>query len=108
MAACRFAGASVVARVLSAVALECASPLPGGAGYVQLEVSMNGQDFSSEGVQFEYQPAARVRALEPLGGPVEGGTFVNVTGSGFSERASLLGYARCRFNQMSVGATRAP
>ena len=30
---------------------------------------MNGQDYSSDGVQFEYQPRARVRALEPRGVP---------------------------------------
>ena len=36
--------------------------------------------------------AVAVRALEPSRGPIEGGTFVNVTGSGFSPRAALLGY----------------
>ena len=43
-----------------------------------------------------------VRALEPSRGPIEGGTFVNVTGSGFSARAALLGYVWCRFNSTVI------
>ena len=65
---------------------------------------MNGQDYSSTGVHFEYQQPVAIRALEPSRGPTEGGTFVNVTGSGFSPRAALLGYVWCRFNMTSVGA----
>ena len=73
-------------------------------GYVSVEVSTNGQDYSSTGVHFEYQQPVAVRALEPSRGPIEGGTFVNVTGSGFSARAALLGYVWCRFNSTSVAA----
>ena len=53
---------------------------------------------------FEYQQLVAIRALEPSRGPIEGGTFVNVTGSGFSARAALLGYVWCRFNSTSVAA----
>ena len=67
-------------------------------------MSSNGQDFSSTDVHFEYQRPVAVRALEPSRGPIEGGTFVNVTGSGFSARAALLGYTWCRFNSTSVAA----
>ena len=45
-----------------------------------------------------------MRALEPSRGPIDGGTFVNVTGSGFSARAALLGYVWCRFNSTSISA----
>ena len=65
---------------------------------------MNGQDYSATGVHFEYHHPAAVRALDPIRGPIEGGTFVNVTGSGFSARAALLGYVWCRFNSTSVSA----
>ena len=71
---------------------------------MSVEVSTNGQDYSSTGVHFEYQQPVAVRALEPSRGPIEGGTFVNVTGSGFSARAALLGYVWCRFNSTSVAA----
>jgi hypothetical protein len=103
-ATCRFAGASVPAVLLSPGALECVSPAPAAPGYASVEVSMNGQDYSAGGVHFEYQPPASVRALEPSRGPVEGGALVNVTGSGISRRAALLGYLRCRFNATSVAA----
>ena len=89
---------------LTAGQLECTSPLPAVVGYVSVEVSTNGQDYSSTGVHFEYQQPVAVRALEPSRGPIEGGTFVNVTGSGFSARAALLGYVWCRFNSTSVAA----
>ena len=65
---------------------------------------MNEQDYSSDGVHFEYQQPVRVRSVEPSRGPVEGGTFVNVTGSGFARRAALLGYLFCRFNHTLVAA----
>ena len=65
---------------------------------------MNGQDFSVDGVQFEYQPMVHVHSLEPSRGPIAGGTYVNVTGAGFSQRAALLGYLSCRFNMTSVVA----
>ena len=75
-ASCRFAGVAVPARLLTAGQLECISPLPAVAGYVAVEVTMNGQDYSSTGVHFEYQQPVALRALEPSRGPIEGGTFV--------------------------------
>ena len=103
-AQCRFALVAVPARILTHGQLECTSPLPAVAGYVAVEVTMNGQDYSDDGVHFEYQQPVAVRALEPSRGPIEGGSFVNVTGSGFSARAALLGYVWCRFNTTSVSA----
>ena len=73
---CRFALVAVPARMLSPTQLECTSPLPAVAGYVPVEVSSNGQDYSTTGVHFEYQQPVAVRALEPSRGPIEGGTFV--------------------------------
>ena len=94
----------MAARLLTPRQLECISPLPAVAGYVSVEVSTNGQDYSATGVHFEYQQPVAMRALEPSRGPIEGGTFVNVTGTGFSHRAALLGYMWCRFNQTAVVA----
>ena len=83
--------------------LECTAPRPRDAGYTSLEVTTDGRTYSTGGVQFEFIVSARVRAVEPSSGPVAGGTFVNVTGEGFSRRAAQLGYLACRFNA-SVGA----
>ena len=63
---CRFATVAVPARMLTPRQLECTSPLPAVAGYVAVEVSMNGQDYSATGVHFEYQQPVAVRALEPV------------------------------------------
>ena len=51
---------------------------------------MNEQDYSIDGVLFQFQPAVQVLGVEPSRGPVDGGSFVNVTGTGFSHRAALL------------------
>ena len=103
-ARCRFGEVAVPARLLSAGQLECTSPRPAAPGYVALEVSTNGRDFSASGVHFEYLRPVALRALEPVRGPVGGGTFVNVTGSGFSARSAQLGYVWCRFNTSAVAA----
>ena len=87
-ARCRFGEVAVPARLLSAGQLECTSPRPAAPGYVALEVSTNGRDFSASGVHFEYLRPVALRALEPVRGPVGGGTFVNVTGSCFSARSA--------------------
>ena len=94
----------VTARLLDGGEMECTSPYPAVTGYVPLEVSTNGQDFSLSDFHFEYQQPVAVHGLEPSRGPSEGGTFVNVTGSGFSARAALLGYTWCRFNSTTVVA----
>ena len=45
-----------------------------------------------------------VRSVEPRRGPAGGGTYVNVTGAGFSPRAAQLGYVWCRFNATRAAA----
>jgi hypothetical protein len=70
----------------------------GVAGGVHVEVSMNNQQYSMSEVSFEYQGMASVTSLEPVKGPSEGGTFVVVRGSGFSQRSSSLQYMYCMFN----------
>ncbi|MGA1724426.1 MAG: hypothetical protein ACO4B6_10830, partial [Ilumatobacteraceae bacterium] len=52
-ATCRFAERGrVPARLVAPGQLQCGSPLPAAAGYVAVEVSMNGQDFSADGSSF--------------------------------------------------------
>ena len=62
-------------------------------GVVSLEVTQNGQDFTSDALTFEYRPVASVHTLEPAHGPVYGGTEVLVRGEGFMNSALLA----CRF-----------
>ncbi|MEC8422204.1 MAG: IPT/TIG domain-containing protein, partial [Myxococcota bacterium] len=92
----------VVARVLSSVLLECTTPLRTEAGLLSVEVTLNDQDYSSDEVLFEYQDAARVLEVSPSKGPSGGGGFVNVSGTGFSQRSFLLSYLFARFNETRV------
>ena len=88
---------------VSAGRLACASP-PLSVGYHRLRVSTNGQNYFDDGIAFEVVGGATVVALEPRKGPVDGGSLVRVLGSGFDERASVLGYMHCRFNVSKVQA----
>jgi len=103
---CRFesSGSTAAARRVSAEQLECAAPPSSGSGSRRVEVSVNGQQFSSSGVSFTYRPAAAVSSVWPARGVAEGGTPVTVLGSGFSSDAEALGALRCRFNATVVPA----
>ena len=50
---------------------------------VTLRVTVNGIDISSNGVRFVYVARAVVSTMDPVRGPVMGGTPVMLTGSGF-------------------------
>merc|ERR1712185_31724 len=103
---CRFeaSGATAAARRVGVGQLECASPPSSGAGSRRVEVSINGQQFSSSGVAFTYRPSASVSSVWPSRGASEGGTPVTVLGGGFSSSAEASGALRCRFNATVVAA----
>merc|ERR1711998_511897 len=105
---CKFAFTSgdvvVSARWVMSSRLECISPVGRATEYVPVEVTMNDQNYSDDNVQFEYQGAAHVENVLPSKGPIDGGTYVRVEGSGFAERSSLLSYLYCRFNSSTVPA----
>eukprot|EP00750_Incisomonas_marina_P013799 INCI17542.1.p1 GENE.INCI17542.1~~INCI17542.1.p1 ORF type:complete len:3776 (-),score=497.18 INCI17542.1:2420-13582(-) len=62
-------------------------------GFYPVEVSSNGQDFSTSGVLFRYHGEVGVLSLQPSHGTLYGMTEVLVTGYGF-DNSSLL---YCRF-----------
>ena len=92
----------VVARVLSSVLLECTMPSRTEPGLLAVEATLNEQDFSYDEVLFEYQADARVLEVSPAKGPSAGGGFVNVTGSGFSQRSFLLSYMFVRLSLIHI------
>ena len=107
--ACLFGGSvRVAATWIDAGSVACTAPpqraplavLPSAA----VEVSSNSQDFSADGVRFEYLSAASVLALSPTAGPAGGGTLVVVQGERFSARAVSLGSAVCLFGQTPASA----
>ena len=69
---------------------------------VSIEVSLNGVEFSTDEVLFEYQRAARLDELSPSRGPSSGGSALVLTGDGFSRRSAMLGYTFARFNTTIV------
>ena len=78
--------------------LTCVSPRVDAASPVSVEVSMNGQQYSSSGVEYTYLSAVVISSVWPLAGASEGGTPVTLTGSGFSSAAEAAGQMWCRFN----------
>ena len=54
-----------------------------------MEVSTNGRDYTSDGVQFELVSVV-VRGVTPWSGPELGGTVVTVAGSGLSSAGDLV------------------
>jgi alpha-tubulin suppressor-like RCC1 family protein len=82
---------------------------PPGTGFVALRISMNSQQFSLATVngtatQYKYFQHPTLSKIHPLGGPVLGGTFVTVTGSGFSIFYDHLTTPKCRFGASIVEA----
>eukprot|EP00644_Phytophthora_capsici_P005984 jgi/Phyca11/98430/e_gw1.2.43.1 len=67
---------------------------------VAVEVSSNGQDYSTSGMVYHYTPAPNVLSLEPNHGPLQGGTEVVVTGINFLNSSSL----RCKFGESVTAA----
>jgi hypothetical protein len=97
--------ADVPATYISPVAVECTSPAYGPANtssglyfdptLVGVAVSVNGQDFTSDPVQFLYRPAPVVHSVSPVRGLASGGTVLTVTGEHFADSGSDL---LCRFH----------
>lgn len=80
---CRFGGStfSVSARYLTSRTLECVAPAH-GTGSVQLQVSLNGQQFASIGVSYTYHHSPIVASIVPFRGSPMGGTLTELFLSG--------------------------
>ena len=76
---CRFNLTTVSAVYVGSHTLHCVTP-EHPTGVVSVEVSMNKQQFTNDGVQYEYQEVALL-SVSPVGGPVKGGTVVMLSGS---------------------------
>ena len=92
---CRFNGSVVRASLVSSTAVVCNST-EAAAGHVALEVSGNGLDFTSSGVQYEFVTVL-VSEVLPWTGPELGGTVVTLAGTGMVD-AGL----RCRFGSLEL------
>lgn len=82
--ACRFGSVLTPGNFVSSGRILCRTPARSEPGTAQLEVTLNGVDFSAEGLKFSFLPTPSVIGLEPGGGSVAGGTKITVRGSHFA------------------------
>lgn len=94
---CRFGEQRVPARFVSTSEVECSAP-SAAAGMVDVEISINGVDFTKSGLLFEYVTEPRIEFIKPANGPTSGGTEVRFLGSGLRFSSKL----NCRFGWIDV------
>jgi hypothetical protein len=75
---CRFNTSAVPAERVSSEELHCVSP-EHGAGMVSVEVTLNNQQYTGDGVEYEYDDVS-MASIYPVSGPVFGGTDVELRG----------------------------
>ena len=85
----------------------CISPNQTQTGSVPVEIALNGQQYTDDGVEFTYyEPASAVKVTEisPKSGPTTGVTTVVVTGEEFLETNET----KCMFGDVVVDASFRP
>lgn len=94
---CSFGGVYRNATFLSDIAIKCVAPrhVP---GEVFLEVSNDGETFSSSGVTFRFHSDPTVLSIDPPHGPVKGSTLVTITGNHYRPSSKIT----CRFGDTTV------
>ena len=82
-AVCRIGASIVRASISGATTVSCTAPA-GTCGFVPVELSWNGRDFSASGMQAEYV-ATVLERIDPTNGPAWGGTTITIYGRNFVE-----------------------
>ena len=99
---CRFGSVAVpILEFVSSSQIRCLSPFNRHlAGSVPIEVSNNNMTYSDNFVLFRYNDYSAVTAVNPVSGPVVGGTVVNIKGVNFVHDGALA----CKFGDVLVPA----
>ena len=92
---CRFGLLSVAAMYVNSTTVVCTAP-DAAEGVVDVRVSSNGVDYSASNATYEYVDAHHVHDVLPRSGSVNGGTLLNVSGTGFKNTSVLY----CRFGSL--------
>ena len=79
---CRFNATQVAANYVRPSELTCVAPQHHPVGPVTLELTTDGQTFTTFGLQYKYRAVA-LRSLRPAHGPFAGGTLITLLGSFF-------------------------
>ena len=87
--------------MISSTEAECLSP-PNAQHleYAPLNLTLNNQNYTQSDIRFIYYNPPKILDAEPLIGPVQGGTEVNLWGSQFEKRRNIT----CFFNEHQVQA----
>ena len=101
-ATCRFGTAPVLALEHTATQIVCASPSQ-RAGMINVEVSVNRQDFTLSSMQFQYVAPPSTYTVSPKTGPSIGGSVIAVQGDHFSLDAGYEVGTRCLFANRTIG-----
>jgi hypothetical protein len=98
---CRF-NVSIVSAVVNVTtgAWTCVPP-PHVTGNVSVDVSVNGQQYTTSSIKFEYQDVVRGTYVWPRTGPVGGGTVITIHNVGAQFHTTE---SRCRFGAITVPA----
>lgn len=97
--ACMFGNSGVVtATFVSSNEVECESPVVTESTSKEVEVTVNGIDFTSNGNLFTYTEAPFVLSATPDSGSASGGSVVLVEGMNFVDSDELV----CQFGHVSV------
>jgi hypothetical protein len=77
----------VEATFIDYYTLQCVSPPITGAGARSLEIALDDYHFTGHARQWTYYDPATliVSAVDPIGGPVRGGTLIEILGQGFAK-----------------------
>lgn len=90
---CSFNGSIVVASMVAKDSMACVTPPAGSDGSVQAAVTINGVDFSLQGLSFRYHAASVISTFFPLSGPIKGGSLISIHGVGFAHGTQ----PRCKY-----------
>ena len=90
---CRVGIIDVPAQFLNSTSVLCIAPAQESVGSYTVEISLNGADFTNDGVFFHYSDPAQVLSIEPATGSIDGGTTVSINGRNFNQSGAHL----CRF-----------
>jgi len=85
---CRFGTVNVKASYISESSIVCVTPTfttVSVSPQTVISVSNNGVNYYSSIDQFEFVTSAAVVSISPISGPIEGGTAITITGTGFED-----------------------
>ena len=96
---CRFGELGIVpTQVINSTKIVCVSPASYILREVIVEITLNSQEWTRDGNIFYYYRPPFVYDIEPLMGPVSGGTVVHIHGSNFEDTGNI----RCKFGENTV------